>query len=320
MAAGGKSVFFTAKKLVGTEFQTNGMRINSFVRRILVLSASFITLVLLYQVKCFLASPAPNHSYLPADRFFVIAHRGGRSLGPENTLYTFRRAVDAGADVLELDVQITRDGNLVALHDNSVDRTTNATGRVKDYSLADLKGLDAAYRWSPDNDRNYPLRNRRVKIPTLAEVFETCPDTRVNIEIKNTEPDVLPSMCRLIQEYNMSKKVMVASFDAAILKKFRAICPEVATSAGSSEVILFYSLQKMHMESAYSPDAQALQVPEYYGTLRLVNRRFVEAAHARNMKVHVWTINDVDSMKRLLQLGVDGIMTDYPDRLMGLLK
>jgi glycerophosphoryl diester phosphodiesterase len=290
---------------------------NRFLRIFLGL---FIVLFILYEVACYLAKPAPNHSFFIPRGFLVIAHRGGRSLGPESTLYTFQRAVDAGVDVLEIDVQSTRDGHLVILHDSTVDRTTNATGQVKNYTLAELKRLDAAYRWSLNNARVHPLRNKQITIPTLVELFETFPETRVNIEIKNTEPDMIPSLCRIIQEHRMSEKVMVASFNTNTLKKFRSICPGIATSAGSSEAILFYALQKMRMEAAYSPNAQALQVPEYYGSLQVVNRRFLEAAHARNLRVHVWTVNDVDSMKRLLKLGVDGIMTDYPNRLLALLK
>lgn len=293
---------------------------NSLLKLICILFGLFVVLFILYEVKCYLAKPSPNHSYFADDRFLIIAHRGGRSLGPEGTLYTFRRAVDLGVDILEIDVRSTRDGHLVILHDSTVDRTTNASGRIKDYTLAELKGLDAAYRWSPNNGRVYPLRNRHIKIPTLIEVFETFPGARMNIEIKDSQPNVISSLCRLIQEHHMSQKVMVASFDDGVLKNFRSACPEVATSAGSTEAILFYSLQKMHMEAAYSPNAQALQVPENYGSLRVINARFLEAAHARNMKVHVWTVNDVVSMKRLLQLGVDGIMTDYPDRLLELLK
>ncbi len=113
---------------------------------------------------------------------------------------------------------------------------------------------------------------------------------------------------------------MIASFSTGALKKFRAICPTVATSAGTSEAIWFYALQKMHMESAYTPNAQTLQVPENSGDLQVVNKKFVEAAHARNMRVQVWTVNDIDSMKRLLKHGVDGIMTDYPQKLIAILK
>jgi glycerophosphoryl diester phosphodiesterase len=277
-------------------------------------------LFILYEVKCFLAKPVADHPYFNPENFWVIAHRGGRSLGPESTLYTFRRAVELGVDVLEIDLQRTKDGHLVILHDSTVDRTTDASGQVISYSLAELKQLDAAYYWSPAAGNSYPLRNRQIRIPTLVEVLENFPETRLNIEIKDSQPDVIASLCRLIRDYQMSEKVMIASFDAGVLKKFRVMCPEVATSAGSTEAVLFYTLQKLYMEAAYSPDAQALQVPENSVGLQVVNRRFVAAAHARNMRVHVWTVNDVGAMLRLLKLGVDGIMTDYPERLLRLLK
>jgi len=113
---------------------------------------------------------------------------------------------------------------------------------------------------------------------------------------------------------------MVACFDAGKLGEFRSICPEVATSAGASEAAMFYWLQWAHLEPAYSPSAQAFQIPEFYGDIRIADRRFLDAAHARNMRVHVWTVNDIESMQRLIDLGVDGIMTDYPDRLLKTLK
>jgi len=273
-------------------------------------------LTLLWGVFRLLAAPAPEHPYFQPDTFLVIAHRGGRSLGPENTLHTFRQAVDLGVDVLETDVHPTKDGHLVLLHDKTVDRTTDGTGPVDAFTLAELKKLDAAHRWSPDNGKSFPLRGKGFTIPALAEVFEAFPQMRLNIEIKDPDQTELRSLCRAIQGHGMSQKVMVASFDAGALKNFRSICPGVATSAGASEAMLFYALQKIHLESAYSPAAQALQVPRAYGDLQVVTKRFVEAAHSRNLKVHVWTVNGVDSMTELLQLGVDGIMTDYPRRLL----
>jgi glycerophosphoryl diester phosphodiesterase len=275
-------------------------------------------LMLLLGVLRVLADPAPDSPYFNPDKFLVIAHRGGRGLGPENTLYTFRRAVDLGVDVLEMDVHRTKDGHRVVLHDTTVDRTTNGTGPVSRFTLAELKELDAAYRWSPDNGKSFPLRGQGLAIPTLEEVFDAFPQTRINIEIKDPGQTELSSLCRSIRDYGMSQKVMIASFNAGVLKNFRATCPGVATSAGGSEAMLFYALQKMHLESAYTPAARALQVPRTYGDLQVVTPRFVEAAHARNLKVHVWTVNDVDSMRKLLQLGVDGIMTDYPRRLLEL--
>jgi glycerophosphoryl diester phosphodiesterase len=278
-----------------------------------------LALMLVFGVLRLLAVPAPDHPYFNPDKFLVIAHRGGRSLGPENTLYTFRRAVDLGVDVLEMDVHRTKDGHLVVLHDATLDRTTNGTGPVDRFTLAELKKLDAAYHWSPDNGKSFPLRGQGLSIPALSEVFEAFPQMHLNIEIKDAGQTELSSFCRLIHDSGMSQKVMVASFDSGALRKFRSACPGIATSAGASEVMLFYALQKMHLASVYSPAARALQVPLTYEGLQVVTKRFVEAAHARNLKVHVWTVNGVDEMQKLLQLGVDGIMTDHPRRLLEIL-
>jgi len=279
-----------------------------------------VLLLGVYGTLALLAKPIPNHPYFSSDTFLVIAHRGGRNLGPENTLHTFQHAADLGVDVLELDLRSTKDGHLVVIHDKTVDRTTNGTGKVNSYDLNDLKKLDAAYRWSAKTGTSFPLRGQGIQVPTLKEVFEAFPEMRINIEIKDTRPDPISRVCRTIREYNMTDNVMIASFTAGALDEFRTLCPEVATSAGASEAILFYWLQWLHLVSIYSPDAQALQVPENYGDNHFLNQRFLEAAHSRNMRVHVWTVDDVNSMKQLLQLGVDGIMTDYPQRLLEILN
>ena len=287
------------------------------IRTLLVL---LLIILIAYAILRLLAKPIPDHPYFIPDKFLVIAHRGGPSLGPESTLYTFRKAVKLGVDVLEMDVRSTRDGQLIILHDDTVSRTTNATGPAQNYTLVDLKKLDAAHRWSPDNGQTFPLRNKGVQIPTLSEVFEAFPQTKLNLEIKEARSSTIQSLCRLIRDHQMTSNVVVASFDTDSLKEFRRLCPQVATSAGASEARLFFGLQKAYLEAAYSPDAQVLQVPEALGDLRIVNKRFIDAAHARNMRVQVWLVNDVRSMQRLLELGVDGIMTDYPQRLMELLK
>jgi glycerophosphoryl diester phosphodiesterase len=289
-------------------------------KRIKTLLVLLLIIFIAYGILRLLAKPIPDHPYFIPDKFLVIAHRGGLSLGPENTIYTFRKAVKLGVDVLEMDVRSTRDGQLIILHDDTVTRTTNATGPVQKYTLVDLKKLDAAHRWSPDNGQTFPQRNKGVKIPTLPEVFKTFPQTKMNLEIKETRSSTIQSLCRLIRDHQMTNNVVVASFDNDSLKGFRRLCPQVATSAGASEARLFFGLQKAYLEDAYSPDAQVLQVPETLGDLRIVNKRFIDAAHARNMRVQVWSVNDVDAMQRLLELGVDGIMTDYPQRLVQLLE
>jgi glycerophosphoryl diester phosphodiesterase len=291
-----------------------------FPKFIRALFGIFLIFIIIYGIFYAIAKPIPDHQYFKPDKFLVIAHRGGRSLGPENTLYTFKRAVELGTNVLETDLQTTSDGALVLMHDRNVDSTTDGKGPVDSFTLPELKKLGAGYRWSPDNSSSYPLRNQGVSIPTLTEVFKAFPDTRINIEIKSSQVNTIRDLCRIIRDNGMADKVMVACFDSGKLGEFRSICPEVATSAGASEAVIFYWLQLARLESAYSPSAQALQIPEAYGEYRIATRRFIDAAHARNMRVHVWTVNDVESMQRLIDLGVDGIMTDYPDRLVKILK
>lgn len=289
---------------------------NRLPKLIRILLGLFLILFITGAILSFRSDPVGNHPYFQPDGFLVIAHRGGGGLGPESTLDTFQKAVNLGADVLEMDIQSTRDNDLVVIHDRDVARTTNGSGPVDNFSLAGLKELDAGYRWSPDGGATFPLRNQGIQIPTLAEVFEAFPRMRLNLEIKYPRANTIPALCRLIRDHRMSEKVMVACFDAGQLDQFRSACPEVATSAGSSEALLFYWLQWARLESVYSPKAQALQIPEYYGDIQVVTRRFLDAAHTRNLRVHAWTINDVTAMKRLYELGVDGIMTDYPDRLL----
>lgn len=290
--------------------------LSKFIKALLGL---FLIFGIIFGILYSLARPIPDHLYFKPDDFLVIAHRGGRSLGPENTVYTFKRAIELGANVLEMDLQTSSDGALVILHDREVDRTTNGKGAVDSLTLSELKNLDAGFRWSSDNSRSFPLRNKGVTIPTLTEVFKAFPDTRINIEIKSSQVNTIQDLCQVIRDNGMSEKVMIACFDAGKLGEFRSVCPEVATSAGAFEAVVFYWLQWAHLESAYSPSAQALQIPEAYGDYRIATRRFFNAAHARNMRVHVWTVNDIESMQRLIDLGADGIMTDYPDRLVKIL-
>jgi glycerophosphoryl diester phosphodiesterase len=252
----------------------------------------------------------PEHVYFKGDagRPLVIAHRGGAGLWPENTLYAFEHAAALGADVIETDVHATSDGEVVVMHDERVERTTDGAGRVSSMTLAELKRLDAGYRWTPDGGRSFPLRGRGVTVPTLREVFEALPAMRFNIEPKQSDPPILAPLCRLIREYRMTDRVMVAAFNGSTLERFRRECPEVATSASTSEVGLFLSMQRSGLANAYSPPMQALQVPEWAGGVRVLTADFVAAAHGRNLRVHAWTVNSEEEMRRLLDMGVDGLM------------
>jgi glycerophosphoryl diester phosphodiesterase len=248
-----------------------------------------------------------------------MAHRGGGGLWPENTLLAFERARDLGVDVIEMDVQSTADGVMVVIHDATIDRTTNGTGRVGDLTLAEIKKLDAGYHWSPDGMKTFPWRGQGVSIPTLDEVFTRLPEMRFNIEPKQERPSLAKPLCRMIREKGMANKVTVGSFRQTVLDEFRRECPEVATSASPAEASEFVTIYKAKRGGAYRPVMQALQVPEYVVGAQLLNKEFVEAAHARNLQVHAWTVNETEAMRRLIGIGVDGIMTDYPDRLMSVL-
>jgi glycerophosphoryl diester phosphodiesterase len=279
-----------------------------------------VLLVAVCAVLAVLARPVPDHPFFDdQEGVLVMAHRGGRRLWPENTLYAFEQAVELGVDVLEMDLHSTQDGALVVIHDSTVDRTTNGTGAVQEFTLDELQELDAGYEWTADDGQSFPFRGRGIRIPTLSDVFAEFPAVRMNIEIKQSEPSIVVPLCRLIRDYGKAQQALIASFDAETIEEFRQVCPEVATGAGEDEIRVLYVLSLARLGRVYSPPAEAQQVPEYQGDIHVVTRAFVDAAHGRNVEVHVWTVNEVQDMQRMLDLGVDGIITDYPDRLMGLL-
>lgn len=267
-----------------------------------------------------LASPRPDGAYRASlgPGPLVIAHQGGDGLWPSNTMFAFRKAAELGADVLELDVHRTADGAFVVLHDATVDRTTDGTGAVRDLTLAEVHALDAGYRWSPDG-ASHPYRGQGLRIPELTEVLHAFPELPVNIEIKPDDPIVAAELCTLLRREGREDRVMVGSFHDGTLAVFRQRCPRVATSASRSGVRGFWVLSTIGAASLATPAMEALQVPVREGSLTVVTPRLVAGAHDRNVDVHVWTIDDADEMRRLLDLGVDGIITDRPDRLLRVL-
>ncbi len=251
-------------------------------------------------------------------RFLVLAHRGGGGLHPENTLGAFEYSAEMGVDVLELDVHSTADGVLVVLHDATVDRTTNGSGRISAMTLEAVKKLDAGYKFSTDGGQTFPFRGKGITIPTLQEIFNALPEQTFNVEPKQAEPSVTKPLCELIRARKMTDKIIVGSFRQTAIDEFRAECTEVATSATPREVSQFLAMYKTGIGASYTPPMQALQIPEKLGSLQIVTKDFVETAHKLNLQVHVWTINDPADMQRLIETGVDGIMTDYPDKLLEL--
>jgi glycerophosphoryl diester phosphodiesterase len=287
------------------------------------LSKVLLGLVLLLVVVCvglaILTGPMPDHPFIKRNGVEVIAHRGGWRLWPENTLYAFQHSVDMGVDILEMDIRSTKDGHLVVIHDEKVDRTTNGTGRVRDLTLAELKQLDAGYRWSPDKGETFPFRGQGIVIPTLIEVFEAFPQMRMSIEIKRGESDVVEVFGELIRQYGMQDRVLVPCSDSGTLKRFRKRFPEIATSPGLTEGLLFYVLSWLQLGAIYHPNVEVLQFPLKFRILDGTHPRIWAAARSHNIQVQVWTVDNEADMRMLVEREVDGIITRRPDRLLRIL-
>jgi glycerophosphoryl diester phosphodiesterase len=257
----------------------------------------------------------PGHPFFDKPGPWAIAHRGGRGLWPENTLLAFERARQLGVDAIEMDLRATADGAIVVIHDRTVDRTTNGSGRVDQMTLAQIRALDAGYKFR-DSSGQFPYRGQGLTVPLLEEVLAGFSDARLNVEMKEFTPDLAGKLCRLINQADASKRVLVASFDHDVMLAFRNACPAVATSATLREAVLFYQLARTGLISLYRGPAVALQVTETLRGRRIIDRRLLKTAREMNIHVEVWTVNDEAVMKRLLDLGVHGILTDYPDRLL----
>ena len=236
-------------------------------------------------------------------------------------MFAFKNAAAMGADVLDTDMHMTGDGVLVLMHDQTVDRTTNGTGALRDLTLAQVKQFDAGYRFSTDEGKTFPYRGQGLTVPALDELFQAYPDKRFGIEIKQTEPvSTAQRFCAVIRQHKMQDKVLVSSFRQANMDAFRRECPEIATSATENEVRLFYVLLRLGLADVLTPNYNSFQVPEESGGIHILTPQFVAAAHRRGLAVQPWTINETADLSRILALGVDGINTDNPDRLFALLK
>lgn len=271
------------------------------------------------------AEPVPDHPWFRADDpdVLVIAHQGGDGERPSNTMSAFQHAVDIGVDVLEMDVHSTADGVLVTIHDATVDRTTNGTRRVNDMTFAELQTLDAGYHWptlAEESDRtDRPFRDQGIVIPSLEEVLSAFPQMRYVIEIKQETPSITQPMCDLLREYGVAEATIIASFRPSVMYEFRERCPEVATSAVEEEIRPFFFLSLAGLSRAHAPRVNALQVPEFAAGFQVVTPAFISAAHHHNIAVQPWTINDAETMQRMISNGVDGMITDYPSQLLELL-
>ena len=250
------------------------------------------------------------HPQLRRDRALVLAHRGGAALRPENTIAAFDRALELGADGLELDVRLSRDGEVVVHHDATVDRTTSGRGPVAALDAGELAGLDAGARFGAAD--GFPFRGRGLGVPRLAEVLARYPGVPMIVEMKADSEALAEATVREVLAAGAGAVVAFGSFHRRVQRVVRTLAPDVPSSAARPEVRLALYGLWVGWPIRRAP-YRAFQVPERSGWLRVVSPRFVRAAHRGGVVVQVWTVNDEADMRRLLGWGVDALITDRPD-------
>ena len=249
----------------------------------------------------------------------VIAHAGAQGHAPPNTMEAFDAALELGADTLEMDLQLTADGRVVTIHDGTVDRTTDGSGAVGEFTLEELQSLDAGATWEAE-DGSTPFAGQGVRHAALREVFEAFPTTPLVIELKTDGGEaIIQPVIDLVDEYDRGTDIIVASFSEDYLGPVREQLPDVATNMPESETYAFYVRTLAGLHPWWSPPGEVFQVPEEFDGRRVVTPRFTRAAERLGIEVQVWTVNDPEQMHRVIDAGAHGIITDYPDRVVEVL-
>jgi glycerophosphoryl diester phosphodiesterase len=257
-----------------------------------------------------------RHAFFDSPRSLVFAHRGGSGLAPENTMEAFDTGLSLGADGLELDVRLSRDGAVVVHHDATVNRTTNGRGEVAAHTADELSRLDAGHHFARIGlDPARPFRG----VPTLAAVLARHREARVIIELKLNHPELAAAALEVVRRADAVDRVCFGSFGLRVLRAIRASEPAVATSAAHEEVrwALYRSWFRWPVQR---PPYAGYQVPEWSGRTHVVSRRFVEEAHRADLAVQVWTVDREDDARRLLEWGIDALITDRPDVIVPIIK
>jgi glycerophosphoryl diester phosphodiesterase len=250
----------------------------------------------------------------------VYAHRGGAALRPENTIAAFDNGLAVGADGLELDVRLTRDGAVVVHHDDTLERTTSGRGRLGACTTDELSSVDAGYWFKPtDAGHDFPYRGIGVCVPLLRDVLARYPAIPLIIELKQNLPELAHRTIAQLREAGALDRAALGSFSWRVLRVARAYEPGVATGASREETRL--ALYRSWVGWPLKNEAyREFQVPEKSGPTRIVSRRFIRHAHRAGLPVKVWTVNDAEDMQRLIDWGVDALITDRPDLAAGVVR
>ena len=247
----------------------------------------------------------------------VLGHRGAAGEAPENTLLSFELAWKQRADILESDVHLTRDGVPVLFHDPLLDRTTDATGPLCDRTLAELRELDAAYHFSLDGGASFPLRGRGVRIPTLEEAFAAFPDAPFNLELKQGGESLAQQAVARVAEADRHDRTLLTAGDDEQMDHLKTMMaaadPRPALGASTLDIAGFVRAAVEEKPPPIGPEA--LQIPTEFAGQPLVTQKLISHAHAHDVQIHVWTIDREEEMTRLLDMGVDGLVTNFPARM-----
>ena len=247
----------------------------------------------------------------------MYAHRGGAALRPENTIAAFDHGLSLGADGLEFDVHLSRDGAAVVHHDTTLDRTTNGRGPIAAHTAAELDRIDAGYHFeAPGGAGEYPFRGQGFGIPRLRDVLARYPGIPLIIELKSPDPALAQRVVDDIRAADAIERVALGSFYWRALNHAREDEPRIRTGSSREETrwLLYRSrLRWPPKRTAF----QELQVPETVGRTVVVSPRLVRDAHRAGLPVKVWTVNEADDMRRLLDWGVDALISDRPDIAVG---
>jgi glycerophosphoryl diester phosphodiesterase len=240
----------------------------------------------------------------------AIAHRGGSKLNPENTLAAFAHAAALGVDAIECDVRLSKDGAVVVIHDETVDRTTDRTGCVADFTARELATFDAGHHFGAET--GFPRRGLGIGVPQLCEALAQCAALPFVVEIKGNRVSDVARVLQVVRDAGAEDRVMVGGFDQGVLRAVRRMAPNLITSASSFEVRA--ALRRAMLFLGPKPSGyQAFQVPHVFRGRRVLRRSFVRAARRAGLPVHVWVVDDPDEMRTLLDWGVSGLISDRPD-------
>jgi len=262
------------------------------------------------------AMPKPFLAALARPGPWLIAHRGGSRLAPENTLVAFDLAASLGADAVETDVRRTRDGTVVIFHDDDTARLTGAPGTIEARSLAEVGALDAGFAFTFDGGRTFPWRGAGVRVPTLAEALARHPAMRFNVDAKGEEAALAEALVAVVRQAGAVDRVCLGSFHDEQGERLRTLLPEAAHFLSQGPATEHVTAARAGAAPGSAPAGWDLaDLPHRLGDMVVVDEALVRHFHALGMAVHVWTVDEEPDMRALLAIGVDGLVTDRPDLL-----